>query len=145
MSEKLLLKICNNSWETASRDRRELSACRELGARILVMAKGEPSDRGRKGTDGENTVLYYGTRPLGPSAPKMLNRLAATVIWANTARKMKADVISGHNLPGLAIGWMSNWFVPKKKRALLVYDAHEYEAGRIAGRSKLLCWIIRKT
>lgn len=144
MADKLLLKICDNSWDTASRDRRELSVCRELGARVLVMARGEPSDHGRQDTDGENEVLYYGTRPLGDRVPKMLNRLAAVVIWANAARKLKADVISGHNLPGLAIGWVSNWFVPRKKKALLVYDAHEYEAGRIAGRSRLLQWAIRQ-
>lgn len=144
MADKLLLKICDNSWDTASRDRRELSVCRELGARVLVMARGEPSDHGRQDTDGENEVLYYGTRPLGDRVLKMLNRLAAVVIWANAARKLKADVISGHNLPGLAIGWVSNWFVPRKKKALLVYDAHEYEAGRIAGRSRLLQWAIRQ-
>lgn len=79
---KLVLKICDNSWETASRDRRELSVCKELGARVLVMAKGEPQDDGREGQYGGFDILYYGTRPLGDRFSKNLNRVVAIFHWA---------------------------------------------------------------
>ena len=40
---KLVLKIAANTWENASRDIRELSVVQELGADVLVMAKGDKS------------------------------------------------------------------------------------------------------
>lgn len=36
----LVLKICISEWKNASRDQRELLACRELGADVKVVAKG---------------------------------------------------------------------------------------------------------
>jgi len=142
--KKLVLKICKNSWETASRDRRELSVCKELGAAVLVMAKGNPEDCGRKGQYEGYDVVYYGTRPLGEKFPKVINRGFAIFQWAKAARKIKPHIISGHNLSGLAIGWMSNWFLPKKKKALLVYDAHEYEMGRLSEHGRVLRKLIPK-
>ena len=38
---KKVLKICCYSWLNASRDKRELSACQELGLKTEVLAKGE--------------------------------------------------------------------------------------------------------
>lgn len=38
---KLVLKIVLNSWDNASRDRRELSVVRESGADVIVMATGK--------------------------------------------------------------------------------------------------------
>ena len=40
---KKVLKICGNDWKNASHDKRELSAVKELGADVEVMAKGEKS------------------------------------------------------------------------------------------------------
>ena len=35
----MILKICGSEWDNASRDKRELSACRELGQQVMVLAK----------------------------------------------------------------------------------------------------------
>ena len=32
----MILKICGSEWDNASRDKRELSACRELGRLSLI-------------------------------------------------------------------------------------------------------------
>ena len=36
-----IAKLCINTWAYASRDKRELAACQELGAEVEVFAKGE--------------------------------------------------------------------------------------------------------
>lgn len=142
--EKLVLKICKNSWETASRDRRELSVCRELGAKVLVMAKGNPDDAGRFGKCNGFDVMYYGTRPLGNHIPKAINQMIAVFQWAGAAKKLKPSIITGHNLSGLAIGWIANFILPKSEKALLVYDAHEYEMGRLSEHNKIAQFFIPK-
>ena len=35
-----IAKLCINTWAYASRDKRELAACQELGAEVEVFAKG---------------------------------------------------------------------------------------------------------
>lgn len=141
----MVLKIAPNTWECASRDKRELSVYRELGCDVLVMAKGEEDDWGRKDRVDGFDVLRYTTRPLGTKVPNAVNRVAAMFQWAHYARKLGPDVISGHDLlPGLTIGWLSTLFMAKKPK--LVYDAHEFEIGRNTGgkRKKLGTWMIAK-
>ena len=135
---KLVLKICCGTWENASRDKRELSACRELGLQTLVMAKGEPKDKYRKDTVGGFDVVRFSTRPLGTQIPNGVNRAVALFTWTHYARKLKPDIISGHDLTALLIGWMSNIF--RSRKATLIYDSHEFEIGRNVKRNKLQLW-----
>lgn len=47
MSTKVV-KICCSEWNNESRDKRELSICRELGMGIFVVAKGSYGDKFKK-------------------------------------------------------------------------------------------------
>ncbi|WP_295586066.1 glycosyltransferase [uncultured Subdoligranulum sp.] len=132
---KFLLKMCVNEWDSASRDKRELAVCRELGMRTLVMARGENEDYGRPDKVDEFDVLRYTTRPLGGKVPVVVNRIISAFQWAYAARKMHPDIISGHDIIALGIAWISTWFQGQNKPSL-VYDAHEFELGRYTGGAR---------
>lgn len=123
--KKLVLKICCSDWKNASRDKRELGVCRDLGMDVLVLARGE---------DGKNDivdgfdVVRKTSRPLGKCIPAGLNRIVALYTWAKAVRKIKPDIISGHDIDGLLIGYLSTILYRKKTK--LVYDSHEFELGR---------------
>lgn len=122
--KKLVLKIAANTWENASRDVRELSVVQELGADVIVMAKGEQT--GTWETVKDFPVYRMSTRPLGRIAPDSLNRMISIFTWAHQARNFDPDVISGHDLVPLFIGWLSSCFRKKGRRPKLVYDSHEF-------------------
>ena len=127
----LFLKISPLDFARASRDQRELSVMRDLGMATLVMTKGQR--RGTTITHGW-TVLELSTRPLGVSSLLVnLNRLTSLATWALEARRLRPSIISGHDLLGLFIAWLSTWFVPRGRRPLLVYDSQEFELGRNTG------------
>ena len=131
-----VLKICGSSWENASRDKRELSVYRDLGNRVEVLAKGNPDDKGRVDEVDGFKVYRMSTRPLGIRVPNAINRVVSLFSWAKFARKLKPDVITGHDLlPGLTISWMVTLF--NKNKPILIYDSHEFEIGRTAKGSML--------
>ena len=136
----LVLKICAGTWENASRDKRELSVCRELGYETLVLAKGKENDHGREEDIEGYKVRRFSTRPLGNKIPENINRGISLFTWARYARKLQPVIITGHDLIGLLIGWMSNMF--RRDKAKLVYDSHEFEIGRNAKRNKAQIWWI---
>ena len=133
-----VLKICCSEWNNESRDKRELSVCQELGIKTLVMAKGKSGDKYKHDLVSGFDVLRFSTQPLGNKIYKGLNQIISLFMWAHYARKLKPDIISGHDISGLTIGWMSNWF--RADKAKLIYDSHEFEIGRNANRSKLQRW-----
>lgn len=136
-----VLKICIGTWANATHDKRELSVCRELGAEVLVAAKGDSTGQ-QEMVDGF-PVVRLSSRPWGRKVPVSVNRLVSLFSWASYIRKMKdVDVISGHDLTGLFIGWLSNFF--KRKKAKLVYDSHEFELGRdsSSGQSRFAHWFV---
>lgn len=139
----IVLKICISEWVGASRDKRELFVCKELGADVMVMAKGSPGDKFKKDLVDDFDVYRFSTRPLGTNLSNEINRFTALFTWAHYAKLFNADVISGHDLSGLLIGYMSNIFKPMAKKAKLVYDSHEFELGRNAKRSKLHLLLIK--
>lgn len=138
---KLVLKICCEEWANQSRDKRELSVCREQGADVVVMAKGNTGDSLRRTTVDGFLVLLSSTRPLGERFPKILNQAIASLQWAFDAKNLHPDIISGHDLRALWTGWMSNVF--RKEKATLIYDSHEFELERNVQRSWLKKRIIR--
>lgn len=135
-----VLKICINEWKNASRDKRELSACRELGYDTLVMAKGEIDDKFREDEIDGFKVLRFTTRPFGGKIPSSINRFFSLFFWAKWVRTIDADILTGHDIIAVLIAWMSRWF--QKKKAVLVYDSHEFEPGRNAVRSRFQTWFI---
>ena len=134
----LFLKLNFFDWRNASKDKRELSVVRELGVEPLVIATGNPGDRGRKDQVDGFTVLRYSAKPLGNS-PRLqpLNRMISLFTWAHYMKKLHADIISCHDIAALGIGYLSTLFTPKRKKAKLIYDSHEFEIGRNKKRSKL--------
>lgn len=137
--KKKVLKICVGVWQNASHDKRELSAVRELGAEVEVMAKGPVSGVVEE-VDGFK-VTRMSARPL-KRAPSSLSRIAALFTWAAAVRKLAPDVITGKNLGGLSIGYLSNF--GRRRKAALVYDSHEFELGWNAGRSALQTWAVAR-
>ncbi len=140
---KRVLKICANTWDSASRDKRELTLCRDLGAETLVMAKGAPGDSFREEEVSGFKVYRFSTRPLGTARwLTPLNQILSLFVWGRKARKFRPDVITGHDLPGLFVGYLSNFGNPHK--AALVYDSHEFEIGRAVRRSRLHIWLVTR-
>ena len=138
---KRVLKIVSGTWENASRDKRELSVCRELGMETVVMAKGRPGDFFRKDEVDGFPVFRFSTRPLGQYRFLIpLNRVLSFFIWGWQARKFHADIITGHDLGGLLIGYLST--LCGHHKAKLVYDSHEFEIGRAANRNSFQVWVI---
>lgn len=122
--KKIVLKIVTAEWKNASRDKRELSVVKELGADVLVMAKGKTTGK-REIVDGFR-VLRMSSRPCGEWMPNTINRFFSVFTWAIQARKIHPNVLSCHDLIALYIGWISTWFISKKNRPCLVYDSHEF-------------------
>ena len=136
-----VLKICTGTWENASRDQRELGVCRELGADIIVLAKGNIDDRGRKETVNGFSVVRYTTRPC-KKLPISINRIFSILYWAKYASTLGADVITGHDISGWTIGWLSKFF-NRKNKPIFVYDSHEFELGRNAKRNWIQLALIK--
>lgn len=140
---KRVLKLCIATWENASRDKRELSACRELGLEPLVMARGEKGDRFREDFVGGFPVLRFEPRPVGENLPKRIRQICSILSWAWFARKLEPAIISGHDIEALTIGWLSTLGLPKSSRPKLVYDSHEFELGRNEKRSKVKLFALK--
>ena len=139
-----LLKVAWSDFTYASRNKRELSVARELGYEVQVLTLGRADQAGKEAViDGFN-VLYASTKK--PSSKyKNINRVLALLVYPRLAmeiRKLKPDVISGHDLKPLFASYLSTLFIFRSKRPKLVYDSHEFEIGRSASRSKMMTWLI---
>ena len=139
---KLFVKITTGSFHNASRDKRELAVVKSLGLKTLVVAKGESTVV--KEIDGWK-VHALSTRPIGhfPILTK-INRLLSLITWAYYIRSLKANYLSCHDLYALFIGWLSTLGISKIKRPILIYDSHEFEAGKNTDgkRGKIKIWLI---
>lgn len=132
----LVLKISLNEWKNASRDQRELLLCREMGADVKVVAKGDKSGKDAFIHEVNGFEVHrLSTRPF-QCLPVAVNRILAVFKWAAYVRKLQPEIISGHDLDGLTIGWLSGFFLKSSQKPKLVYDSHEFEAGRNTKRSK---------
>lgn len=138
--KKKVVKLCTSEWEYESRDKRELSVLEELNAEVFVIAKGEIT--GKVDMVGGYQVTRISTRPLGNAIPDSLNRCISIFTWACFVRRMEADIISGHDITALLIGYLSNILKTAGKKAKLVYDSHEFEIGRCIDRNRLTSFFI---
>ena len=145
--QKLLLKICCTEWVNASHDKRELSVCRELGMKVLVATKyvqnADSDHRNSNVIDGFD-VVRFSSRPLGEYIPNSINRVISVFIWGYKISKLHPNIISGHDITGLLVGWISTLFLPGPKKPKLIYDSHELEVGRNVKRSRLHTWCIAR-
>lgn len=141
MSKKIrVLKISCNDWSYATHDERELSAYKEAGANVAVLAKGTTTKQETELVDGFK-VYRCSTRPLGKYAPTIINRLLAIFSWAVYAQKLNPDFISGHDLCGVIIGWISVLFSGKNIK--LIYDSHEFEIYRHSIKNEIQRFIVK--
>ncbi len=125
-----VLKIVCGSWINESRDKRELSVVKTLGAEAFVMAKGDVGDDFKKVSIDGFDVYCFGTKPLGNNRFLGFPNKALSILnWALKAKKFNADIYSCHDIGALFIGWLSVLLTPKAKKPLLVYDCHEYTLG----------------
>ncbi len=134
-----LLKICISEWENESRDKRELDVAKELGIKVEVLAKGDETGK-IECVDGFS-VYRVTTVPLKKINITIINRIVSIFIWIKCARQRKPDIISGHDVFALLIGYLSN--IGRKNKAKLVYDSHEFELGRIGNRNCISRLVIK--
>ena len=127
-----LLKIVPLEWGRHSRNIRELNAYKELGVDVVVIDKGKLGVFFKKRLADGFPIYDITTRPLGSKAPVLLNRYLSVLVWAYYVRKLKPDVIDGHNLMALQIGYLPYILTPKKKRPKFIYDSHEFELALVA-------------
>ena len=134
------LKILGSDFLHESRNERELEVVRELGYDIYVL--GRKTDNNHLFSIPNVVGIWKSVDPLYPLIKnKALNRAFCLIPWAIEARKVKADVISCHDITYLFVGWLSTLCMRKKPK--LVYDSHEFEYERADKRGKLLKGIIK--
>ena len=134
-----VLKIVPLEWGRHSRNTRELNAYRELGMDVVIINKGRARDFFKKREADGFLVYDITTRPLGENVSASINRVLTVFLWAYYVRKIHPDVIDGHNLIALQIGYLAYFFVPQKNKPKFIYDSHEFELARTVqyGRDKV--------
>ena len=142
---KKVLKVRVGSWNNETRDKRDLAAAMEAGFDVAVVAMGQAGDRMRLGQIDGFPVYFCDMMPFRKY--KALNKLLYPLRWAHDIRKYGADVLNCHDLRALVIGYLAVCCMPKKKRPMLLYDAHEFEIGRNTEgkRGKLSAWLVQHT
>ena len=133
------LKISLVTFATNSRDARELRSAQASGwQNIQVIA---PAGQAASYQDSSWSVKEINLRPYGDGGlKKLLGKMAAFWHFIKSARQVKADVISGHDLLGLLIAFLAS--IGRKNKPFLLYDAHEYENGRFTNKKR--SWFKRK-
>lgn len=133
MSQIKFVKVAYvHDWLYANRDRREVDVAVDLGWDVTVVKP----DTGVDDEPEKYKLLKLTTRP-HKRYPKKLNQISAGFRWAKEIAKLKPDIISGHNLTGMYIAMLSNRYRKDKKKARLVYDAHEYLMGQLVKANAL--------
>ena len=125
-----VIKIIPNTFENASRDKRELSIIQGFGCELLVFCKKNQNNEIIKQNDTVQ-IFPMTTKPLGSNNKlNILNRIISFFSWSIAIRQQKSYCISCHDLIALGIGWVSTVFLPRDDKPLIVYDSHEFEMGR---------------
>lgn len=128
-----VVKVLFSSIDGASRDKRELSVMHELGWRIAVASSHNDSK-----LTFEHSYYKLNGIELNLSQNCVLRKIYIVVNelrYLKQLRKIKADIFSCHDLVALRRVWFAFLF---RKRPRLIYDAHEYEAGRYNKKKSVL-------
>jgi len=155
----LLLKLVLYDFTSMSRHYRELSAVIEAGFEVKVLAGvlKSPSESGS--IDEEHGYEVYRFDPFPKSKVPYVSKARAkkslfekikrfflnfiyVIRVAKKARSFRADVMSCHDIAGMFIGYLSNIFLRKSRKAKLVYDSLEFEIGRNENRNAILGFIV---
>ena len=122
----IYLKIVLGDWRNASRDKRELRVAKEMGYEVLVIASTKENKSVFRDKVEEFEVIRIPTRKYGDGKlKKYLGYLSGFRMYIREAKKIDAEIISGHNYDGLLVGYWS--MKHKKKKSKLLYDSHEFE------------------
>ena len=123
------------SIRNASRNKREMEAARESGYEVLVFSNDDPA----AGNVPPFAKGYHdGTVPMpvkGSAFQKLRTIVRNRLVVYRQTRKLPRGVWSCHDLHSLRIAYFATRFC--LHRPTLIYDAHEFELGRNAKRSKL--------
>ena len=153
----LVLKVCQGTFNNASRDHRELAAAQEAGFDVQVLAaplareddgkvetvKGFEVHRYRPELNvpwrqGKNIFSRLCNSCMGVCQTFLYRfRPARYLVWAHKIRTFRANLLSGHDIYALTACWAATLFTPKAKKPLLVYDSHEFMLGTTLMRSRL--------
>ena len=128
-----LVKILGN-FDTASRDKRELSVVEQLGMETLVLGVGTRCFTYSDAIEVKETptVKKYQSR--------VINHALSYAKRLREIRNTPADIFSCHDLINLSMGYLATLL--RRPKPKLVYDAHEFEIGRATGgrRGRLGVW-----
>lgn len=140
-----VLKIVCGSWKHPSRDLRELKAAEKAGFQVSAIIK-NGSEIDKNGMAHGISVAGMDTRPFGNRRIlKHFNHVFSILLWSRYISKRKDEVLSCHDLPALLVGYLSNCFLKRENRKILIYDSHELEVGRAVKRGQLKKFIILQT
>lgn len=139
----LYLKLVFNEFKNANHDKRELSVAKEMGFEVFVVGTTKECHDFLMAANEGYPVYRISTRWLGNANwMKPLNRVIAFFRAVLKARRMNADIISGHDYIATLAAYIANLF--KSKKAKIVYDSHEFELYRTNARSKLALWGVKQ-
>jgi len=142
VSEILFVKILTSSLDGESRDKREISLFLDLGFNVEVFCKGKTNE-----IEVINKKLLVNkfniTNSEDKKILKIFKRIYIIIKWSILIKKLKPKIISGHDMIGTYISWLSSIFTSKKTRPKIIYDSHEFELYRdVSGRKKIMMPII---
>ena len=129
------LKILISDISLASRDKKEIQLFFENKYNINIIYK--KTLYSKDSQYKYNNHFHYQAMNTYKIKIPILNKILKlfhVINFSLRAYKIKADVISGHDLIGLFIAYLSSIFRFKKPK--LIYDSHEYELG-LTGRGKI--------
>lgn len=125
------VKMLLSNYSLASRDQREVSVMKELGwnVRLAYPLSLYGCEKTENCIDIKRYKITANQNPLWRKFLVIANELCTIF----QVRKIKADIISCHDLKALRYAWIA--FLGKK-RPILVYDSHEFELGRYTERRR---------
>ena len=143
--KKKVVKFLLADITYATRDKKEIELLNSMGCEVLVYCSGEHSESyvtetGITIRKIERLQLTYTQSKIS----RILKIIGRNIVLIKKLRSFEADCISCHDLEALFLGWLSGLFLFKTKKPRLVYDSHEFEAGRNTSgkRGRIKQWTI---
>ncbi|MCE1168343.1 MAG: glycosyltransferase [Sphingobacteriia bacterium] len=146
-SKKVVLKFLLSDIQFATRDLKEISLLNELNFKTMVLCVGEESEI--EETSNGIIIRKIPNLKLSRSQTRIVRAIKIIrrkVLLIGILRDLRPTCISCHDIDALLLGWISTILIKKSKRPLLVYDSHEFEAGRNTNgsRGKIANWLVLK-
>lgn len=133
----------SNDISSASRNKRELNAAHEYGYDCYCYCDYTNKDKNET-FDDFTVVAAKHNRP--SREMKKIKRVFLIIrnvfIHMSELKDIKPDIVSCHNIYGLAVAYFAYLFKSKKNKPKFIYDSHEFEL-RKKKRNKLAFWFIK--